>query len=126
MDARQHQLQHLLTTEAEGWATDEGPALLTTPHRFLLHDEPDDSEWYSGWTDTWGAPETYYGLHVVLHMFGFDTPQALYAAWQDTLGHRTCMPLYLHQAKSGLYVAMVPESVILTQLIALMDAWAMP
>ena len=39
MDERQQQLKHLLTTTAEAWGTDEAPAILTTPHRFLAFNQ---------------------------------------------------------------------------------------
>ena len=131
MNALQQHVKHLLMGEAEGWDTEAAPAMLTPPHRFFLHDETDTTECYLAWTDPgpqtdacpqmdlWGKPETYYTLRVVLDVLGYDTPQRLNADWQETLGHRTCLPLYLHPTPDGQYVALVPESVILTQLIGL-------
>lgn len=67
------------------------------------------------------AEETYYPLAAVLAAIGYESLHTLQEDWNEGLGKRGPLPIYLHYTADEHYTAMLAESVILDHLVWLTD-----
>jgi hypothetical protein len=121
MDARQAALQQQLIEQTQQLMARGGPAAVTTAGRIRLHYEPAESFLYGGYLESRTQGETYYPLAAVLAALSYPDLHILQEDWNEALGQRGPLPLYLCPTADGHYSAMIAESVVLQHLVSLTD-----
>lgn len=124
MDDVQASLKQKLVEHTQQLVARGGPAALTIEGRFLLHYEPDESWRYETSRKRSQAWETYYPLAAVLTALPYPCLYTLQDDWNEALGQRGPLPLYLHPTAEGHYTALIAETVVLEHLIWLTDECA--
>jgi hypothetical protein len=94
---------------------------VTGAGRIRLHYEPEESVLYGEYRASRPQQETYYPLSAVLAALSYSSLHTLQEDWNEALGQRGPLPLYLCPTGDGHYSAMIAESVVLTILIRLRD-----
>jgi len=99
-----------------------GPAALPIAGRCRLHYEPTEAWRYAWSIESPGNSETYYPLAAVLAALAYPDLHTLQQDWNEALGQRGALPLYLHPTAEGHYTARLAETIVLDHLIWLTDA----
>jgi hypothetical protein len=121
MDDIQEVLKRKLIEHTQQVVARGGPAALTTAGRAILHYEPTESWFYEDLMECCQQGETYYPVAAVLAALAYLDLRTLQQDWNEALGQRGPLPLYLHPTVDGHYAAMMAETVVLKQLILLTD-----
>jgi hypothetical protein len=98
-----------------------GPGAFTATERVPLHYEPAEQWWWQ----PLGAGETFSPVAAVVAAIGYPDLPALVEDGQRVHDDWGPLPLYLHETTQGHHMALVPEAVVLDQLIsvtAMVDA----
>ena len=106
-------LRHQVINETAHLVTRGGPGAFTATARVQLHYEPTEQWWWH----PLGASETFYPVAAVVAALGYPDLPALAEDWQRVHDDWGPLPLYLHATAEGHYTAMVPEVVVLDQLL---------